>query len=196
MPKVVDHEARRREIIEVVWRMIATDGIESVTTRRIAAASGYANGALLYYFKNKEEVITAAFESAFEATNSRVANAHPARHGLDGLQALCVEIMPLDERRRLEAKVVLTYWHQALGSAEKSALFGERISQWRSEMSQRLEEAQAFGDVAGDVKISTAVDELMSMLLGLQTLAVLTPEDAPAERQLAQLNAFIDSLRP
>jgi DNA-binding transcriptional regulator YbjK len=62
MPKVVDHEARRREIINVVWRLIATDGLEAVTTRRVAEASVYANGVLLYYFKNKDKVITAAFE--------------------------------------------------------------------------------------------------------------------------------------
>lgn len=37
MPKVVDHDERRQTLIEVVWRLIATEGLDAVTTRRIAA---------------------------------------------------------------------------------------------------------------------------------------------------------------
>jgi len=195
MPKVVDHEARRREIIDVVWRLIATDGLEAVTTRRIAEASGYANGVLLYYFKNKDEVITAAFEYVFDATNARVDAVCPDRYGLPGLRVLCLEVMPLDHTRYLEARIVIAFWQQALSSPERSALFRERMMQWREEMSTRLEQAQADGDVSSDVDIAATVDELMAMLMGLQALAVLTPEDATPQRQLAQLDAFCARLR-
>jgi AcrR family transcriptional regulator len=195
MPKVVDHEARRKEVIDVVWRLIATDGIDAVTTRRIAAESGYANGALLYYFKNKDEVIAAAFESAFEATNARANVKDPRRHGLEGLRTLCMEILPLDERRCLEAKVVITYWQQALGSASKADLFRERVAHWRTELCRRLEEARADGDVARNVDVVAAVDELILLLMGAQSLAVLTPQDVTPSRQLAQLDAFVSRLR-
>ncbi|GER21874.1 hypothetical protein NCCP1664_03710 [Zafaria cholistanensis] len=195
MPKVVDHQARRREIVDVVWRLIATDGLEAVTTRRIAAESGYANGVLLYYFKNKDEVITAAFEYVFAATNARVDAACPHRHGLAGLRVLCLEVMPLDHTRYLEARIVLTFWQQALSSPEKSALFADRTSQWRAELGRRLEEAREDGSVSPGTNIGSTVDELMAMLMGLQTLAVLTPQETTPERQLAQLDAFLSRLR-
>ncbi|TDL38132.1 TetR/AcrR family transcriptional regulator [Kocuria rosea] len=195
MPKVVNHEARRREIIDVVWRLIATDGLEAVTTRRIAEASGYANGVLLYYFKNKDEVITAAFEYVFDATNARVDAICPDRYGLPGLRMLCLEVMPLDHTRYLEARIVIAFWQQALSSPERSVLFRERMLQWREEMSTRLEQARIDGDVSADVDIAATVDELMAMLMGLQALAVLTPEDTTPERQLAQLDAFFARLR-
>ena len=36
MPKIVDHDERRRSIIEATWRVIAREGIASATTRGIA----------------------------------------------------------------------------------------------------------------------------------------------------------------
>lgn len=195
MPKIVDHDARRKEIIGVVWRLIAAEGIQSVTTRRIAEAAGYANGALLYYFPNKEAVLTAAFEHIFEATNTRADKAEPNRSGLAGLRTLCLEIMPLDEERLAEGRLAITFWQQALHSSENrklNASFGER---WRAEMASRLEEGKAAGEVPKGLDVRAAVDELLSMLLGLQILGVLSPEEMTPERQLAQLDGFFGRLQ-
>ena len=54
-------------------RLIARDGLETVTTRRITSVAGYSNGSLLYYFSSKEEAIRAAYEFVFAATNKRAA---------------------------------------------------------------------------------------------------------------------------
>src|SRR5205823_6375854 len=141
-PKIVDHDARRREIIGVVWRLIAEEGIQSVTTRRIAEAAGFANGALLYYFPNKDAVLTAAFQHIFDATNTRAAKTDADPRGLDGLRTLCLEIMPLDEERLTEARLAITFWQQALNSPEKAAMHAGFMNRWRTEMTARLEEAR------------------------------------------------------
>lgn len=196
MPKIVDHEARRREIIAVVWRLIAEEGIQAVTTRRIAEAAGFANGALLYYFPNKDAVLTAAFQHIFDATNARADEADPDRRGLDGLRTLCLEIMPLDEERLVEARLAITFWQQALNSAGKSAMHANFMNHWRSEMIARLREARSHGDLAGPVAIDATVDELLAMLTGLQILGVLSPGEATPGRQLAQLDEFLARIRP
>jgi len=36
MPKGVDHDERRAELAEAVWRVVETDGLEGLTMRRIA----------------------------------------------------------------------------------------------------------------------------------------------------------------
>jgi AcrR family transcriptional regulator len=33
MPKLVDHEARRKEIVEATWRLIASKGPDGLTMR-------------------------------------------------------------------------------------------------------------------------------------------------------------------
>ena len=41
MPKDVDHDARREELLEAVWRVIARDGMERATIRAIAKETGW-----------------------------------------------------------------------------------------------------------------------------------------------------------
>jgi AcrR family transcriptional regulator len=195
MPKVVDHDARRRVIIAAACKLIADSGLESVTTRRIAEETGYANGTLRYYFPGKDAVIIAAFQYIFDATNARVDTGDSPAAGLDGLRALSREIMPLDDVRLAEARIAIAFWHQALHSEDKAQLYVDVVDQWRSDLSARLDEAKADREIATDVDIPTAIDELLSMLMGLQVSAVLSPGDTSPDRQLAQLEGFIQRLR-
>ena len=41
MPKIVDHDQRRREIVEVTWRFIAREGIEKLNLRDLAEWPGF-----------------------------------------------------------------------------------------------------------------------------------------------------------
>ncbi|GAB6903253.1 TetR/AcrR family transcriptional regulator [Kineosporia succinea] len=194
MPKIVDHDERRREIVEVVWRLIADEGIQAVTTRRIAEVSGTANGALRYYFPNKEAALTAAFEYIVAATNRRADAVDAHRHGLGGLRTLCLEIMPLDAERRAEARLAINFWQQALNQPDKAGLYATMTGAWRVEIADRLGEAVGDGDVGADAVRPAVVDGLLSLLMGLQIEAVLTPGVCTPERQLAQLDEYLGRL--
>ncbi|MGH3177968.1 MAG: TetR/AcrR family transcriptional regulator, partial [Streptosporangiaceae bacterium] len=50
MPKVVDHAARRAELVDAAWRVIAEEGLEAATMRRIAEAAGCTTGRVTHYF--------------------------------------------------------------------------------------------------------------------------------------------------
>ncbi|MGR3938530.1 TetR family transcriptional regulator [Streptomyces sp. BRA346] len=50
MPKIVDHNARRRLIVKSVWALIGRRGLAAVTMRELAAEAGFANGGLAPYF--------------------------------------------------------------------------------------------------------------------------------------------------
>ncbi|WP_433872912.1 TetR/AcrR family transcriptional regulator [Saccharopolyspora sp. CA-218241] len=195
MPKIVDHEARRRAIVDVVWRLIAAEGLDAVTTRRIAEEAGFANGTLLYYFPTKDAVLDAAFRHVVEATDARADAADPDRRGLDGLRTLCLEILPLDAERLAEARLAVTFWQQALHSASRAALHTRSTDRWRAELAARLAEARQDGTLRADVDPGTTADELLSALVGLQVLAVLSPAQTTPDRQLAQLDALLTRLR-
>lgn len=194
MPKIVDHDARRKEIVKAVCGIIAADGIDAVTTRYIADKTGYSNGSLLYYFKNKEAALLAAFEYIYDATNERVANVSEERRGLSGLRILCLEIMPLDEERLDESRIALSFWRQALHAPEFSNVNARLMNRWREEISRRIVEAISDGE-ADVADVPATVDELLSMLMGLQVLALLSPAETTPAHQLAQLDAFMNRLR-
>ena len=64
MPKIVDHESRRQELVEAAWRVINRVGIDATTVREIAAESGYSTGSLAHYFATKDDILRSALERA------------------------------------------------------------------------------------------------------------------------------------
>lgn len=193
MPKYVDHDERRREIIGRVWRLIAAEGIDVATTRRIAEETGFSNGLLRYYFPSKDSVMTAAFEHVFGATNERAAAAGE-RPGIDGVRALALEILPLDDERIAEARVVITFWQRSLNSESEVDLFAERTTEWRATFVNRLRSAIALGEAPDALDVPEVVDELLSMLMGAQVMAVFAPEEASPDRLERQLERFLERL--
>src|SRR3954468_19086864 len=75
MPKVVDHEERRAELREAVWRLASRDGLEAVTVRGVAEEAGCSTGALVHYFDDKEELLLFAFRTVADRVMRRVAAA-------------------------------------------------------------------------------------------------------------------------
>ena len=61
VPKIVDHDERRLELVDATWRIIARLGIEGATMREIALEAGFANGALKPYFPTKDTLLEFAF---------------------------------------------------------------------------------------------------------------------------------------
>ena len=57
LPKIVDHEVRRQELVEAAWRVINRIGLERTTIREIATESGCSTGALAHYFRTKDDIL-------------------------------------------------------------------------------------------------------------------------------------------
>ncbi len=196
MPKIVDHDARRREIIEAVWSLISTRGFQSVTMRDLASEAGYANGALVRYFPDKEAVLQAAFRRAYDATNERAVAAIGGLGGLAALERLALEIMPLDETRLREARVVIGFWDYAAGDEHLVEFFGGTMVEWRDQVRMYLRQARAAGEVPpGGRSDELVVDALLSMLMGLQINALFMPRETTPQRQRALLEDFLSALR-
>jgi AcrR family transcriptional regulator len=195
MPKIVDHAARRTEIIEAVWSLIVRKGFLAVTMRELAAEAGYANGALARYFPDKESVLRAAFQRAFDATNVRARAAIGDRGGLTALRLLCLEIMPLDAVRLAEARVVIGFWDYAAGQPPLVGFYDAAMETWRQEMCMFLGQARAAGEVTTDRPDDRIIDTVLALTMGLQINACFSPRYNTPERQTAVLDDFLAGLR-
>src|SRR5205823_3368689 len=60
MPKIVDWDARRDEILSATWRVIARDGIARATIRAIAREADCSRGILAHYFDDKADILGSA----------------------------------------------------------------------------------------------------------------------------------------
>lgn len=194
MPRLVDHEAKRREILEVTWRLMATRGADAATMREIAREAGYANGALAHYFANKDALIEAAFGYVFDRTNDRIREATVGLRGLAALRAFLVEVLPITEVTRLEARIVLPFWSRTVADERVAELNDAAMQRWRRELAELLEQAREDGDVTVDTPDDVLAEQLLAMAMGLQVLATTHGTPTPAGTQLAMLDAFLAGL--
>jgi TetR/AcrR family transcriptional repressor of bet genes len=104
MPRVVDHEQRRRELVDAALRLVVTDGLEGATVRNIAREAGCSIRPVQYYFADKAALLAAAHARVTERLGARVAAAiaalgpspEPRRIG----RAVVRSFLPLDAESR------------------------------------------------------------------------------------------------
>ncbi|MGB3757109.1 MAG: TetR/AcrR family transcriptional regulator [Rivularia sp. (in: cyanobacteria)] len=66
MPKIVDHEKYRKELLWKSFDLFASKGYASVTMREIAKELGVSTGTLYHYFPNKEALFLQLVEEQFQ----------------------------------------------------------------------------------------------------------------------------------
>ncbi|MBT2521074.1 TetR/AcrR family transcriptional regulator [Arthrobacter sp. ISL-28] len=191
MPKIVDHDERRLELVDATWRIIARLGIEGATMREIATEAGFANGALKPYFPTKDTLLTFAFSHVFNRTNERIAEVTAGKAGIAALRAFCVEVLPLDEERINEARIVIPFWQKAINDPGKAAIHRDSMEQWHAAILEYLAQARKSGDVSSAVDDSTVAGHLLNMLLGAQIAAALAPHGQADLGLAEQLEAFL-----
>ncbi|MET0286998.1 MAG: TetR family transcriptional regulator [Polyangiales bacterium] len=190
------HAARREQILGVTWRLIARDGLRAANMRSIAAAAGYANGALAYYFSSKEDLLRAAFSHVFERTERRIAEATHGMRGLAAMRVMCREILPQDEEKLLEARIVLPFWAEAAQDGACAELHARSLQVWRGKLRGHLREAIELGEVSplGSRQAARVVEQLLTMLMGAQVMGVLVPTLHGPRMQHALVESVLASL--
>ncbi|MCX2748824.1 TetR/AcrR family transcriptional regulator [Arthrobacter sp. MI7-26] len=191
MPKIVDHDKRRVELVEATWRIIAKRGIEGATMREIAMEAGFANGALKPYFPTKDDLLTFAFAHVFNQTNARMDTSTAGQRGLSALRSYCHEILPLDAERLNEARIAIAFWQRALTDPAKAALHDSSMEQWRESLFARLREARDLGELKEGLYDDDIVGGIMTFALGAQITATLTPEHHSPDQLRSQLETYI-----
>ena len=196
MPKVVDHEERRAELREAVWRLASRDGLEAVTVRGVANEAGCSTGALVHYFDDKEELLLFAFRTVAERVMRRVAAAEEGTTDpLELARAMLLEGLPLDRDRQAEVRV----WFAFLGLAlTRPALARDQrltYRAWRNRVAEHLAAAKEQGLVRADADPDTQAAALVGLVDGLAVQATFEPRALSAERQLELVDACLDQLR-
>jgi len=191
----VDRDAKRREILEVTWRLMATRGADAATMREIARAAGYANGALAHYFANKDALIEAAFVYVFDRTNERIQAAVEGKRGLTALRAFLVEVLPTTELTLLEARIVLPFWSRTVTDERLARISDEAMQTWRRDLCALLAQGREDGDVTWTTRDDVLAEQLLAMAMGLQVIALLPTSPTPPDTQLRMLDDHLARLR-
>ncbi len=180
MPKIVDHDARRREIVEASWKVIAGEGLDGLTMRKIAAAAGCTTGRLTHYFANREALVLAALRAVYSAAAVRMTEALEAG-GTAGERLLRIleETLPLDEMRLHEWKVWIAFWAAAAANETLAQENDVRHERWRDAILPLIAEIAPASDPTYEaVRIMGIVDGL-----GIQAAVHPTAENRARARE-------------
>ncbi|HAX75319.1 MAG TPA: TetR/AcrR family transcriptional regulator [Cyanobacteria bacterium UBA11372] len=75
MPKIVDRDLYRKELLGKCFDLFASKGYASITMREIAQKLGVSTGTLYHYFPSKEAMFVQLFEERYRQTIASIAPA-------------------------------------------------------------------------------------------------------------------------
>src|SRR5260370_5297768 len=116
MPKIVDWDARRDEILSATWRVIARDGIARATISAIAREAGCSRGILAHYFDDKADILGSALLLSHRRVVARMEARAAGLTGLAALRVIMLEAQPLGEQRDLAAQLEIIFRGRGLGN--------------------------------------------------------------------------------
>ncbi|WP_439380122.1 TetR/AcrR family transcriptional regulator [Amycolatopsis lexingtonensis] len=192
MPKIIDHDQRRSDIVDVTWDLIVRGGIEAATMREIAAAAGFANGALKLYFPSKEDIIAATYERALDMMRQYVDL--DGMRGIAALRELCVSSMPIDDERITAGRVLMIFWQMSLGNRTMHDKYLEHVREWRGLLHRYLTEGREDGDIVTETPDEQIVDEIVLLNAGANVMSLVAGEFSTIDLQHRHLESLLDRL--
>jgi AcrR family transcriptional regulator len=195
VPARGDHDAKRREVSEAVWRVLAARGFGGLTLRAVATEMGASTGLLTHYFPTKQALVLHAVEIADERTAARPMRT-PAAEGIDALRAALLDVLPLTPERTAMSRVWVSFWDGALGDAELGASQTARYVRWRNRLRPHAEAAQHRGQLAPSANADELVAICAAFTHGLVVQALFDPGRFPPRRQTRLLDRFLAGLSP
>lgn len=191
MPKVVDHAVRRAELVDAAWRVIAGEGLEAATMRRIAEAAGCTTGRVTHYFDAKDDVLVAALREVHRRAAERMRRHIRAADAATALLEVVLEALPMDEDRQLEWKVWLAFWGRAVADERLRHEQEQRYAEWRRLLGMLVRRARPGASAADRC---AAVDLIAGAIDGLGIQAVLEPASFTGARLRQAAGAIVRSL--
>ncbi|WP_278913319.1 TetR/AcrR family transcriptional regulator [Deinococcus wulumuqiensis] len=166
MPRIVDHDQRRQELVHHVWALIRREGLDGVTIRNLSRQSGWSSGAIRHYLPTHDSILTFAAEQLARAVEQEL-RALPLQGPPQAqLESFLLALLPLSGPSREWTEVWLAF--------ASAAVRGEQY-------------ADAHGILYRDLHATLL--NIMRSLAQAELLRTETPEQAAAG-----LHALIDGL--
>jgi AcrR family transcriptional regulator len=120
----VDHEERRERIAEVAIELIAREGLEAATLRRIAAEMGASIRVITHYFADKDALLFSIYHAMAVQGQDRIAEAIAADPA--DLVAGLVAMTAIDESAFQRWRVYVSFWDRAT----RDPIFADEQRKW------------------------------------------------------------------
>jgi len=166
MAVAVEHEQRRKKILEKALTVFMDDGFEDATFQKIADRCGITRTILYLYFKNKREIFTYSIKQLLLSVEEKIYLIinNKTECSVDKITKVLSAILKLMEKNHQLLCVVLDYLlHIAKGDIDPENLVKRRTLKFRRILSSMLNEGIKSGDLK-KVNVKILVDYLYSFV--------------------------------
>ncbi|MEV8374080.1 TetR family transcriptional regulator C-terminal domain-containing protein [Kribbella sp. NPDC056861] len=199
MPKIVDHDARREEIAQALWRVVRRDGIRAASVRTVAAEAGWSAGAVRYYFPDQDGLIKFAMDLVSRRVGERISAIESTGTPTEIVLRYLEEVIPLDTERQAEFDIWLSFIAQAQaesGAGGLRELLGPVHQGLRGLCETLLHKLSEAGVLRPDLTLELEIDRLHGLVDGLSMHAAIQPRYSTPERVREILRAHLQELQP
>ncbi|MFZ3474705.1 TetR/AcrR family transcriptional regulator [Streptomyces sp. 4.24] len=193
-PAPGDREARREDVSQAVWRVLADKGFGGLTLRAVAAAMNVSTGMLMHYFPTKRALIAHALDLLEKRTAQRPRRARPTE-GLAAVRAVLLDILPLTPDDTARNRIWVSSWDLALADDGLAADQADRYTRMRSAIRPHFEAALGLGELRESADPEQLAAAAVAFTHGLVVQALFDPGRFPEDVQTAMVDGFLDSTR-
>ncbi|MFF5877261.1 TetR/AcrR family transcriptional regulator [Streptomyces californicus] len=191
-PAPGDREARRKDVSEAVWHVLADKGFGGLTLRTVAAAMGGSTGMLMHYFPTKRALIQHALDLLEKRTAERPRRARPAA-GLAAVRAMLLDILPLTPDDTARNRIWVSSWDLSLADDGFTTEQADRYTRLRTTIRPHLEAARDLGQLPADADAEQLAATAVAFTHGLVVQALFDPGRFPKDVQITMLDDFLAS---
>jgi len=189
----LDHDERRTELAEAVWRVIRREGVRGASVRGVAREAGLSMGSVRYFFGTQDELLRFAMRAVVARAEVRIQAGSADRdklvaQGDAGAAAaqLLEQILPLDDERVADAQVWLAFTVQGTVDEGMAKIRRESDEGVRQLCEKCVTDLAELGLVATDRDRGVEIERLWSLLDGL-TLHILLDLAPPSASRAGQI---------
>jgi AcrR family transcriptional regulator len=182
VPKIVDHEARRRELVRAVWTVIRERGVQGASVRAVARQAGWSPSSVQYYFSTQSELLLFAMRAMFEGAEQRLAAPQVPAQPLDRARTLLERLLPMDSDSRVATEIWVAFLSLVLIDPEAKAVGVADHLGVAHLCRQVLDDLSAAGKLAPGADLDLETDRLHALFDGIALHATTNPERMPASR--------------
>jgi AcrR family transcriptional regulator len=186
---------RRTAIADAAIDVIATAGLDALSVRNVARASGVSQGAVQHHYPAREALLIGALDRMVERQLARIDRTGTLASPLEALRLGVRALLPLDEPRRREGIVWIAF-AAAAGAAHAPVALAERYAAVVALTRRRAEEMIDLGARLGEVRPRfTAADAAAVVMAAIDGLIIHSLVRTTSRRRLVRLaDGVIDAV--
>ncbi|KAA0024544.1 TetR/AcrR family transcriptional regulator [Antrihabitans cavernicola] len=132
----------REQLAESLFDIAATRGLDAASVREVATGAGVSIGAVQHHFATKDDMFLFAFTHVVDRVRARIDTGNSTGTLTDRLTDALSQLLPLDDERDREARVMTAFAVRAANSDTLGSVQRDTLAAIRAELTDILRAAR------------------------------------------------------